>query len=95
MRAEHHRTENKKKLKRSIQCIYYINEQIDENLNDSQKLWRNIHKLSSLGKDKSETGLKELKNESGDLVTGQDAADYMNKFYIEAGPKLADVFPNN
>ena len=71
----------------------YINEQIDANVNDSRKIWRNIYELSGLGKDKKASGLKEVKNDNGVTVKDQDAADYMNTFYISAGPKLTEKFP--
>ena len=58
----------------------YVNEQIELNQNDSKKLWRNINTLTGLGKNKSASGLKEVKDVSGKLITNQEAADYMNDF---------------
>ena len=71
----------------------YINEQIDANLNDSRKLWKNVYALSGLGKDKTASGMKDIKNDEGVLIKDQEAADFMNNFYISAGPNLTNHIP--
>ena len=71
----------------------YINEQIDTNVNDSRKIWRNIYQLSGLGKNRTAPGLTEVKDENGLIVKDQVAADYMNNFYISAGQNLTQNFP--
>ena len=41
----------------------------------------------------SATGMKDVKNDEGVLIQNQEAADYMNNFYISAGPKLTNHIP--
>ena len=72
----------------------YVNEQIDANLNDSKKLWRNVSALSGLGKNKSTAGMTEVNGENGTLLKDQEAADFMNKFYVSVGPKINETFAN-
>ena len=72
----------------------YINEQIDHNLSDSKKLLRNLNVLTGLGKNKKSAGMDEVYDEHGNLLKNQEAAEYMNDFYISAGPKLVNQIPN-
>ena len=71
----------------------YINDQMDVNLNDSRKLWKNVYALSGLGKDKSATGMKDVRNDEEVLIQNQEAADYMNNLYISSAPKLTNHIP--
>ena len=66
----------------------YVNEQIDMNLSHSKKMRRNINTLTGLGQDRKSSSLKEVKNNEGTIVKDQEAADFMNEFYISAGPNL-------
>ena len=38
--------------------------------------------------------MKEVENENGEVVHDQDAANFINEFYITARPKLINMFPN-
>ena len=54
----------------------------------SKKMRRNINTLTGLGQDRKSSSLKEVKNNEGTIVKDQEAADFMNEFYISAGPNL-------
>ena len=66
----------------------YVMEQLDININDSKKMWKNISALSGLGRNKATIGLDEIENEKGELLNGQKAADYMNDSYTSVGPNI-------
>ena len=70
----------------------YVTEQLDTNLNDSRKLWKNISVLSGLGRNKRNIGMTEVENGIGEVVNGQAAADYMNDFYTSVGPTINKTF---
>ena len=59
----------------------HVTEQLDLNINDSKKMWKNISALSGLGRNKATIGFTEIENEEGELLNGQKAADYMSDFY--------------
>ena len=71
---------------------YYVMEQLDININDSEKMWKNISALSGLGRNKATIGLDEIENEKGELLNGQKAADYMNDSYTSVGPNINKKF---
>ena len=52
-----------------------------------------IYALSGLGKQKSASGMKDVKNDDGILIKDQEAANYMNNFYVSAGPDLTKHIP--
>ena len=72
----------------------FIKNKLEQDKNDPKKFWRSINTLTGLGKNKSKKGLRELKNENGEILKGLDAANYMNTYYTNAGPELASVFSN-
>ena len=70
----------------------YIKEQFDVNLNDSKKLWRNVSSLTGLGKNRLKEGLTEIEGDDGSPLKDQDAGDFLNDYYISAGPKINQEF---
>ena len=73
----------------------YIKEQIDAQQNNPRKFWRNINSVTGLGKSGRKSGLTKVLSElDGTVLENQDAANYMNQFYVNAGSKLAEKFDN-
>ena len=72
----------------------YVKEKLEQDKNDPKKFWRSINSLTGLGRNKSKKGLREISNDQGEILKGQDAANYMNTYYTNAGPDLASVFAN-
>ena len=73
----------------------YVKEQLDLNLNDSRKLWKNVSALSGLGKDKANIGITEIENGIDDVLKGQEAADYINDFHTSVGLNINRKFTEN
>ena len=48
-----------------------------------------MNDISGLGKDKKKKGIEKIMNEAGEELQNLAAAEYMNEYYNEAGPKLA------
>ena len=64
--------------------------------NYSRKYLRNINSISGLGKSGKKSGLSQIYgDESGTVLENQEAADYMNNYYLNAGSNLAKVFDDN
>ena len=57
-------------------------------------MWRNINKITGLGKTGKKGGLTKVKMDDGTVIDNQRATDYMNEFYVNAGPNLARKFDN-
>ena len=87
----------KKEVKRLLSNAKenYIKDQIDNQKHDPRKFWRNIHLISGIGKSGKKSGLQKIfDHKTGTVLENQDAADYMNEYYVNAGPNLATNFDN-
>ena len=73
----------------------YVKGKLEEDKNDPKKIWRSINKLTGFGKNKNKKGLSVIKLESGEILKGIEAANYMNKHYTNAGSNLASKFDDN
>ena len=85
----------KKEVKKLIQNAkeVYVQEQLDSQHSNPRKFWRNINSLSGLGKSSKKSGLTKIFDKENNIVLeNQDAADYMNNYYVNAGPTLAKEF---
>ena len=51
-------------------------------------MWKNKSALSGLGKNKMNIGLTEVENDDGELLSGQQVANFRNNFYICVGPMI-------
>ena len=67
----------------------YVKDLLEQNKGNPRKFWRNINNISGLGKRKCNRGIEKIYNETGEELQNSDAAEYMNNYYTEAGPKLA------
>ena len=73
----------------------YIKEQIDTQQNNPRKFWRNLNTFSGLGKSCKKACLTKIGNDEGTILENQEAADFMNHYYVNAGPNLAKDFSND
>ena len=70
----------------------YIKDLLEQNKGNPRKFWRNINEISGLGRSKTRKGIQKIRNEQGDELQNAAAAEFMNNYYTEAGPKLAQKF---
>ena len=84
----------KKDVKRMLQYAKegYIKEHLETQQTNPRKIWRNINKITGLGKTGKKGGLKKVKMDDGTVIDNQGAADYINEFYVNTGPNLARKF---
>ena len=82
----------KKEVKKSLANAKeeYIKNKLFEHGNNSRKFWRIINGMSGLGKNKViKTGCTKLIDENGTKYENQKAAEYLNEYYVNVGPNLA------
>ena len=72
----------------------YLEEEIIGSKNDSKRFWRNINTILPNGKTKTKNKIS-LKNDKGELIEEKDTANYINDFFTNIGPKLAEKFNKN
>ena len=65
---------------------------MEQNKGNPRKFWRSINNISGLGKNKNKKGIQKIVNDTGEEIENLDAAEFMNTYYTEAGPKLATKF---
>ena len=69
----------------------FVKNKIDEHKNNPRKFWRIINEMSGIGKNKSsKSNCSKLVDDDGNLHENQDAADYLNNYYVNVGPNLAN-----
>ena len=57
----------------------------------TQEFLRNVNSVSGIGKSSKQRGLTKIfGDDNGTVLENQEVADYMNQFYVSAGPKLAE-----
>ena len=67
----------------------YIKELLETNNGNPKFFWRNINEISGLGKNKKRKGVEKIIDDSGKEFRNLEAAEYMNKYYTEAGKHLS------
>ena len=84
------RTQNKRVKRLILEAKEeYTKDLLEENEGNPRKFSRCINEMSGLGKNKVKTGVTRFIDELGTEFQNLDAAEYMNKYYTEAGPNLA------
>ena len=73
----------------------YIKDQLENSKNNPRKFWRNINEISGLGKSKNKSKIGKIIDENGEIYEDQRASDFLNIFYTEAGPRLAEKFQDS
>ena len=67
----------------------FVKEKLDEHEGNPRKFWRTINSISGLGKNKNGKKCTKVKNEKGEILENLEAATFLNEFYINVGPSLA------
>ena len=70
----------------------YISTKIQENRNAPKKFWKEIQNNLSVGKMKSRNKPLTIYAPNKTLLTGEAAANEMNRYYVNVGKKLAEKF---
>ena len=70
-------------------------DQLEHNKNNLRKFWRHVNEISGLGKSKNKSKMGKIVDENGSEYENQEAADFLNESYTNAGPLLAEKFSNN
>ena len=73
----------------------FIKETLNENSGNPRKFWRTINNTTGLGKTKIKDTNIIIKTPAGDELKDNDAAEYINNYYVNVGPNLAEKFPND
>ena len=68
----------------------YIKEQLENSKNNPRKFWRNINEISGLGKSKCNSKIWKIIDDNGNEYENQSVSDFLNMFYTNAGPNLAE-----
>ena len=67
----------------------YVNHKLDELEGNPRKFWRTINEMSGIGKNKSSKKCTRIIDENGKLHENLEAADFLNDYYVNVGPSLA------
>ena len=67
----------------------YVKNKINELEGNPRKFWREINKISGLGKNKSKRKCTKITDEDGQTHEKSDAANFLNNYYVNVGPELA------
>ena len=70
----------------------YITNSLEENRPAPKKFWNDIQNNLYFGKIKSNVNQISVYTNLNELVTGAEAADHMNAYYVQVGPTLASKF---
>ena len=69
----------------------FIKNKLVEHSNNPRRFWRTINEMSGLGKNKSKkSSCTKLVDESGTQYENQEASEYLNDYYVNVGPNLAN-----
>ena len=70
----------------------YIVNTLGENRTIPKKFWKEIQKNLYFGRHKNNISTLAVLNSNNSLVTGLEAANLMNEYYVQVGPSLAAKF---
>ena len=86
-----HKKKNEVKKLLSSAKEEYIKNKLEEHKNNPRKFWRVINEMSGIGKNNMrKKGCTKLKDEAGILYENLEAAEYLNNYYVNVGPNLAN-----
>ena len=69
----------------------FINSELDNNKEDSNKFWKNIHDVIPNSK-KSQKHIQLFHSTRNTVVPEKDTAMYINSYFVNIGPNLAKEF---
>ena len=80
----------KKKVTRLLRSAKkrYIVGSLNSNCGDPKKFWQDLGENFNIGRRSGTTGVEAIKNNDGLVLTGKQAADNMNEYYVNVGKKL-------
>ena len=67
----------------------YVKNKLNELESNPRKFWREINKISGLGKNKNKRKCTQIVDEDGKIYEKSDAAIFLNNYYVNVGPNLA------
>ena len=67
----------------------FVKNKLNETEGNPRKFWREINKISGLGKNKNKRKCTKIVDEKGDTHVKSDAANFLNSYYVDVGPNLA------
>ena len=67
----------------------FIKGKLEEHETNPRKFWRTINNISGIGKNKNAGKCTKIIDENNKVHEGQEAADFLNDYYANIGPKLA------
>ena len=67
----------------------FVKNKLDELEGNPRKFWRTINEMSGIGKNKKSMKCTKIIDEKGNLHENLDAANFLNDFYVNTGPSLA------
>ena len=72
----------------------YVKGKLNELEGNPRKFWRTLNDISGLGKNEKGRKCSKLTDENGNTYEKQDAAEFLNNFYANVGPNLAEKHNN-
>ena len=72
----------------------YISTTLDNDKTAPKRFWNEINNLLGAGKGGGNS-IKMIKNDLGEILCDQNAADYLNDYYVNIGEVLAEKFGSN
>ena len=73
----------------------FVKSKLDELEGNPRKFWSTINDMSGIGKNKNKGRCTKIIDENGQIHENFEAASFLNKFYVNVGPKLAKEFTRN
>ena len=67
----------------------FVKDKLEECESNPRKFWRTINNISGLGKNKNGRKCTKIKNDKGEVLENLEAATFLNEFYVNVGPSLA------
>ena len=68
----------------------FIKDKLESLKNNPRKFWRIINEMSGIGKNtKKGKGCSKIADDNGQIYENIDAAEFLNKYYVNVGPTLA------
>ena len=67
----------------------YIKENLENNLGNSKKIWKNIQNILPNKKNKTAPNVDLYDHESDSIVPPEETADFINNFFVNIGPNLS------
>ena len=68
----------------------FLKDKLETLKENPRKFWRVVNEMSGIGKHTiRNAGCNKVEDENGTVYENMDAAEFMNKYYVNVGPSLA------